>query len=322
MGENVIDKDYTQLYKSNETNYTQTNAESIQKIIRAINENLAEMRLIRNQLNTENNVYTEGLFKKDQLLRMENEELQNQLRELEAIQSTIMNKDAVIGQLHANTDEYGREIILLVICLGLAVLLFIKTCVYAQGMVSFRVFITLFIYVMICYVLLFMYFFNILYLQDSVNYFLSSRQRKIDKKMQNWTAINDPKKGTNQDQWIEENCNCPTSTQEEGESSEEIYAEDDGDFIRKELPGTFYYDGSSPPELIAPFPPGEEYIRMNEQIDWVDYSNDGNSKYTPLTNKTRYENSQFYNYASIKDPLVRKMHREERGRASSITTNL
>ena len=67
-------------------------------------------------------------------------------------------------------------------------------------------------------------------------------------------------------------------------------------------PGYFYYDGSAPPELITPnnpiplsppYAPGD----LNENIQWVDYSQNGElviSNYGPSYNE--FSDTNYYNY--------------------------
>jgi hypothetical protein len=99
LGEEV-NNNYLQLLVSNAYNYLNTNNSTVQELVNAINQNLAELNLIQNELSTVNNLNQEALVKKDQLLRMENDDLMKQLRELETIQSTITNKDRLILEIN------------------------------------------------------------------------------------------------------------------------------------------------------------------------------------------------------------------------------
>jgi hypothetical protein len=100
-GEN-INTNYNLLKSKNINNYENTNVTAIPDIINAINENLAELTLVQNNLSTENNINQEILVKKDQLLRMKNDDLMKQLKKLEIIQSNIANKDRIIEQTNHN----------------------------------------------------------------------------------------------------------------------------------------------------------------------------------------------------------------------------
>ena len=71
-----------------------SNTNSVTQIIKSINNNLAELTYIQNQLNTVNNLQQEELLKKETLLKLKNEKLMEQLRTLENIQSVIINKDS------------------------------------------------------------------------------------------------------------------------------------------------------------------------------------------------------------------------------------
>ena len=102
-----INSDYNKLIWSNIGNYQNTNITAIPIIIKSINENLAELTLIQNQMNTKNNINQEILVKKDQLLRMKNDDLMKQLRELEVIESNIANKNRIIEQVNYNIQEFN-----------------------------------------------------------------------------------------------------------------------------------------------------------------------------------------------------------------------
>jgi hypothetical protein len=95
----------------------------------------------------------------------------------------------------------------------------------------------------------------------------------------------------------------------------------DPNLYQDEIPGYFYNDGSSPQQLIYT----NSNKELNESIDWVDYSSDGQSQYNPFTNKTKYINNNFYNYKS-KDPYIRQLKdlsdSNKLVNNSTLTTNL
>jgi hypothetical protein len=90
---NITDQNY---FDNINTLDTATNDSTTSDIIQAINENLAELTLVQNQMNMDNNINQEILIKKQQLLKFKNDDLMKQLQELEIIESNITNKDKII----------------------------------------------------------------------------------------------------------------------------------------------------------------------------------------------------------------------------------
>jgi hypothetical protein len=59
-------------------------------------------------------------------------------------------------------------------------------------------------------------------------------------------------------------------------------------------------------------------MRLNEKIDWVDYSPDGNSKYDARLNKITNINNNYYNYNASNDPVNIQLRELE---ASNLLVN-
>ena len=159
---------YDKLKTSNMTNYINTNTTAIPNIVKEINNNLKELTLVQNELNKENNINQEILVKKDQLLKMKNDDLMKQLRELEIIQSNIENKNRIIEQTNDNINKQNTNINNLIISAVLAALLFIAVFLYGSGKLDKGIFSILLIIIIYCYLLLFIYTYNIFYLKDAV----------------------------------------------------------------------------------------------------------------------------------------------------------
>lgn len=110
-------------------------------------------------------------------------------------------------------------------------------------------------------------------------------------------------KNTNQQSWINENCLCPASN---SQIEEEYYIEvDENNVSAKGIAGYqtgyYYNDNSSPAQLLLPEPTKD--MNLTQNIEWVDYSPDGNSKYYPSSNETTTLNNNYYNYNSSNDPV-------------------
>jgi hypothetical protein len=314
-----VNTDYLQLEINNSSNYLNTNNNTVQELVNAINQNLSELNLIQNQLTTVNNLNQEALVKKDQLLRMENDDLIQQLRELETIQSTITNKDRLIDQTNNNIDSQNQNIKILVSSIALAIILLVAILLFGLGKITMSLLILISIIIAVLYFLLYIYSYNIFYFNDAVTMLFDRRAQKMGYQLNKWsTAIKnnvDNEIDSLKQNWIDQNCLCPASTSEEASSDSEM--DDIGNNINEEqVVGYYYYDGSSPAQLLVPEPTPS--MRLNQKIDWVDYSPDGNSIYNPKLNKTINVNNNYYNYNSSNDPVNIQLRELE---ASNVFVN-
>jgi hypothetical protein len=101
-----------------------------------------------------------------------------------------------------------------------------------------------------------------------------------------------------EEDWVKNNCACPVV---EETNTSDIYPVDQN-VVSKEIPGYFYYDGTSPAQLLIPTP--DPVLGLNQKIDWVDHSSNGNVLYNPNTNKVSYDNKSYYNYKNTTDPTI------------------
>jgi hypothetical protein len=299
--------DYSYLSSRNSSNYINTNVTSIPNIIQAINENLAELTLIQNKLNTDNNINQEILVKKDQLLRLKNDDLMKQLRDLEMIESNIANKDRIIEQTNYNIDNQNSSIYNLVISLILALILCVSLFLYGTYRLDPKIFLIILIIVILCYLFLFLYTYNIFYLKDTLTYLFKAHYAdRIENSVIKWadevktTAKN--KIDELEQKWIDNHCKCPPPAPPAPPDVpvSPLNVENVGS---KEIPGHFYYDGTAPAQLLVPTP-NPKKIGLDQKIDWVDYSSNGNILYNPQTNNLDYDNKQYYNYKNTTDPTI------------------
>jgi hypothetical protein len=302
-----INTNYNTLKNSNLSNYTNTNTTSIENIIQAINENLSELTLVQNEMNTSNNIDREILVKQDQLLRMKNDDLMNQLKELELIESNIANKDRIIEQTNNNIQNQNNYINNLIISIGLALILLKIVHLYSIGMLDNTKFIIILIIIILLYLVMYLYTYNIFYIKDAITLLINRRTlNSLENKVTTWaTDIKNIAQTNNnniQQNWINNNCSCPAPTVEENAEEISIYATDPN-VSTKEIPGYFYYDGTAPAQLLVPTPDPVK-LNLNETIDWVDYSSNGNVLYNPNTNKINYDNTYYYNYKNTNDPVL------------------
>jgi len=298
---------YNAMASQNNNNYNETNTNAIEELVKTINQNLSELNLLQNQSNTINNLDQEALVKKEQLLRMENDDLLSQLRQLEIIQSTITNKDRLIQQTNNNVEKENKNIKVLIISIILGIILLIAIVLLNLNKINKNIFILILIAILIFYFLLYIYSYNIFYFQTSIKMLFDRKSLRLGYELNNWSesikADINSIKNSNQQSWIDENCLCPASN---SQIEEEYYGElDENNVYAKGIPGYqsgyYYYDNSSPAQLLLPEPTKD--MDLTQNIEWVDYSPDGNSKYYPSSNQTTTLNNNYYNYNSSNDPV-------------------
>ena len=298
---NII-PNYLDLAYTNYSNY-ENNNDTISDIVILLNSNIKELNYIQNQMSRVNNLNQENLFKQQELLKMQNEDLNNQLRELEIIQSTIANKDRYIDQVNDNISNQNVNIRVLVISILLAILLLAIIVLFGYGIFQYFQFITLLVIIVLCYLILFLYSYNIYHFRDSIDRLsgLNKNLKKLDDKLNKWSStvnqelINEL--NGNESVWINNHCSCPPSEEDENNSnsnsnSYNVYQEYN-DVSEIEIPGYFYYDGTAPQQLITP-----SSVNSNQDINWVDFSQNGLLKYSKGEYTTTNENNNYYNVNS------------------------
>jgi F0F1-type ATP synthase assembly protein I len=297
-----IYNDYNTLKTDLSSNYISTNLSSKPSIINAINENLAELTLIQNQLNTNNNINQEILVKKDQLLRMKNDDLMKQLQDLERIESNISNKNRILEQTNYNIQQQNTNITNLIISIILAVIICLVVYLYGIDRISQPFFILVLIIIGLIYLFLFLYTYNIFYVRDAILYLFNARSlQSLENRLTTWSNaiandINTEIKNKEQE-WIDSHCSCPVR---EDVVEEQVYSYDTNQGVN-EQGGYFYYDGTAPAQLLVNTPDPKQ-ITINNKIDWVDYSSNGNMSYNSRTKVTSYDNTHYYNYKNTTDP--------------------
>jgi hypothetical protein len=273
-----------------------------QNIINKINANLILLNSIQNQLNTRNNLIQESLIKKELLLKMENEDLINQLKDLETIQNTISNKNRIIDQNNKYDEQQNINIKVLITGFIISIFFIVILILYGLNILNYNILKISFIILMIIYFLLLIYANNMFYFREALDYTgffrkgaLLKHLEKIDKNSQelNKIILGDQ----NKDTWENNNCDCPSD-------SKSSISDVNMNYVPPELPGYFYYDGTAPQQLLMPTPKKSESLILNSKIEWPDYSPNGNSKINNKDNTIITENNKFYNYKSTTDPSV------------------
>lgn len=293
-----ITSQYFDMALKNYGNYN-NNTDIISQIVLAINSNLAELNNIQNQLSKLNNLNQESLIKQDQLLRIKNDDLMNQLRKLEEIQSSISNKDRIIDQTNLNISNQELNIKVLIISIVLALLLFGVILLYFYSILGEIYTTIIVIIIIICYIILLMYSYNVFYFKDAMTYFSNNNVNRIASKLNSWSdTINTDLRNDIyglESSWVNNNCSCPDNQSEE---EPPIYSEV-ANVVQKEIPGHFYYDGTAPQQLLVPAPLSP---KLNDNIEWVDYSSNGTVHINQRDNNISYNDSNYYNFKNKENP--------------------
>ena len=276
------------------SNIPQSNDTSLQSVVNSANENIVELNNINIGLSS--NLNQEILVKKDELIKLQNEDLTNQLRNLEAIESNIENKNVIIDQINYNMQLQQNNIIILTISILFGIVLLGSIIAYGYGYISNYMFMFIIITLIIFYILYIIYQYNIFYIKSALlavfNGNLPQRMNESVSDIQNY-VINEIEEDIygNKDQWVKLNCECPSNSQHE----ETLYT-NDSDMQFEENAGYFYYDASSPPQLLLSNPQAPSYLPMSqtpnsstlENINWVDYDS---AKNNYSTNYYNYNNN-------------------------------
>jgi hypothetical protein len=294
----TINDSYNYIKNKNIDLYHQTNPNTLFPIVNSLNQNLKKFNFEQNQYNVLNNLNQEALYKKEQLLRLHNDDLSKQLSILDTIQANISNKDKLIEQTNLSINDYDININISIFIIIISIVLFASVIYYGFGVISPSLLKIIFIVIMVLYIISLMFVYNILNFREILN------KKTIQKAAYEIKYIGDKIYSDTQNQvnqlkteWIDANCNCPVQ-----QESTNIYAIPDNDIV-KEFPGLFYYDGTAPQQLLFP-PPDPFKLNLTQQIEWPDYSPDGSVKYNPTINQLEYSNKNYYNYANNKVPVI------------------
>lgn len=257
-------------------NQNLNNGASIQSITEALNRNMALLDEIQSELSVLNNVNQDNLIKREEYIKLQNEELLAQLRNLQNIQSNIENKNRYIEQINQNINYQQNNIYLLVISIILGVILFSIVILYGIGKLTNKMLLYGILILFVIYIIIVIYFYNIFYVKSALqSLFGNNPERRFGEALKNWsTEIKNKSQeelyGLEQS-WINSNCNCPPqeeTQQTQNNNNNNIPPEEEQNYNANIQQGYFYYDGSTPQQLLMPSPK----ISNLENIQWVDYS--------------------------------------------------
>lgn len=292
---NQLGEEMESIYSEYETNFVEDNNNaSINNISNNANNLLSINNGMQNLVGIGSNILQEKSILTDQLLSMQNEDLTDQLRNLNNIDSNIENKNRFIDQVNNNIDIQNTNINVLIISLIFSIVVLSILGMYGYGMLGKGNFYYILISIGMVYILYILYAYDIFYIKTALTkLFTNNFEKRLGDSVKSWSqniesALQQDLYGNEQD-WINNNCNCPSnntlSESEENISSELI--NDQTNYQFEETSGYFIYDGSTPQQLISPTPTSPP---LNENINWVDYSQNSSKNY--------------YNYnATSKDPI-------------------
>ena len=254
-------------------------------------ESLKDTTVVRTsylEANTQiNNINSEILLKKDQLIKIKNSELNEQIKYLQDYESSIINKDRLIEETNNYIEKNNRNIIVLIFCIVFAIFLCIIVSSYVYNRISPKIFTLLLLFVILMYIFLFLYSYDIFYFKTAVNFLDYRKNRNLANAVKDLSTITktDLQKklyGSKKD-WDEKNCEC--------EEMPAIYPTETNVSV-KNIPGYYYYDGNAPKQLIVGNNGGETLFGgkdmsiesntpvnvssnpntiINNKIDWVDF---------------------------------------------------
>ena len=252
--------------------------QDIESKITQINTTLDQLTFVQNQLNTYNNLNQETLLKQQKLLKMENNTLMNQLKELESIQSIIINKNRMIEQTEQNIKDQQNNIYLLILCALLGIVLMVSVFLNGYGIIKPSIFKIAVIAIVVIYIIIFIYYYNIFYFKTALSYLSDRKLQRINDSLKNWKSVTDANiqqaKYGDKSKWIANNCSCPPA-------EEQDYPSDTGNTIQQSA-GHYYYDGNAPQHLLVPTPTVDNSTIFKEQIDWPDYTASGPNFYNSI----------------------------------------
>jgi len=218
----------------------------------------------------------EILYKQDKLIDLKNENLMEQLRKLQSIQSSIINKDRIIDQMNDNIEQSNSMINFLIIIFILSFVLFFAIISNGYGQISFNFLRNIFIIIIVLIFLCYLYFFNIFHIKDGVNFVKYHRNELINNTLKEWDdeIYNQIYDAEDNQEWQDDNCECPP----EEESFQYKTFDMPGLPNKKNTDGYFYFDGKDPLQQLVPTP-GPSSTGINDVIDWVDYSENSTTNY-------------------------------------------
>lgn len=272
--------------------------------LRASSENLEDTTQNLISQNQQYNTNNEIMVKQDQLNKIKNDRLNKQLENLNELEHNIINKDRLIEQTNKVNENNDKNIYTLYVALGLSIIIFIGIVSHSLGKLNDKIFTALISVVLVIFVCIVMYTYNIAHFADMVNFIDNRRNLRLMEsignfggRVQKWRQ--ERVYGDEKD-WVDANCECPET------EAEVINEENIGVDIK---PGYFYYDKNAPKQNITPN--GGSRINVSDdanrkiydKINWVNHdivaNSEDDNEYNIFPNKDQiYKNGKLVNYST------------------------
>jgi hypothetical protein len=323
---NITAENYAQMFwgvnPSGSNSIGQSNNNSIETVVQGANGTTANLNNVNVGLLS--NINQEILVKKDELIKLQNNDLTSQLRNLDAIQSNIENKNVIIDQINYNMQLQQNNIMILIVSILFGIVLLGTLFSYGYGYIQYSIYIYIIIYLVVAYILFIIYQYNIFYIKSAIlAIFNGNLPQRINNSVSNIQsyAINQIEEDLygSESKWLETNCKCPP-----GQTGATGGTFNNEQSMFEEEPGLFYYDSSAPPQLLLSNPQPPNYLPMSqtpnssslESINWVDYDS---TQQNYSTNYYNYNN----NYTDPSNTLTNELNNANIYVASETwTTNL
>jgi hypothetical protein len=231
---------------------------------------------LNTQLNSsslQSNISQEILLKQEQLLKMENEKLNNQLYNLDQSQSIISNKDTITLQTDKELSKKNNNINFLIFMLIISILTFSVIMLGNQEVIDSTKMNVILGLILLSVFIAIIIFYDILYLGTAFRNMFYNRDDIMINKLNNWKFASNIVDGVDtalygtQSDWTQANCQYPCDTEEEESTTVSNY---NGASV-KQTPGYYYNDGSAPSQLINPKGTYNNTNNKKELIYWPDY---------------------------------------------------
>ena len=278
-------------------------SEMLEDTVSNLNSQVDTTNLSYNTGNTVSNIQSQILLKKDQLIKMKNEDLNKQVNNLQNYESSIINKDRLIDQTQTHMGYNDTKIRFLIYTLVLIIIGFLLFAIYKSGYIPALVFNILGTILVVIFVLLLFITFNIFYFRTIfVEFWQFRKNDRLLNSVSDWTNFTKTNLQTklygNKDDWEDENCDCPPD--------EEVLPTE-GNISVTGKPGLYYYDGNAPKQLVVNNDTvGGEAVDVSaspdnqifDKIQWVDHDNytleEGSYQIKPNDNN-RFKNGLLVN---------------------------
>jgi hypothetical protein len=251
------------------------------------------------------NLGREYQLKTQELLQLENKDLNNQLVELQQLQTNIFSKERLIEDNMVQSSNYETSIRALSASILFGALLFLVIYLYGKNTMNPGLLRSIGVLLIVIYILVIFYIYNVMYLQESIRNifslnFFAGIGDKIQRATEKVNSRIDEIKQNSYQKWVQNNCSCPIDSSDTTSSSTSTTDSNKLNTITVEeqleeeqaTPGLYYQDGSSPNQLLYPPNTRGNSGRYRDRIDYLDFSTRYND-FPETRSLEKFENRPF-----------------------------